>query len=76
MGLSKNEELKKEKIDIVINVESGHCYPSFKVFGPSPLIDRNSFQKLKRFSLRAACSHIRTSDLLMNGLESKTSLEA
>jgi len=30
--LSKIEELKKEQIDIVINVESGHCYSNFKKF--------------------------------------------
>jgi len=30
--LSKIKELEEEKLDIVINVESGHCYPSFKKF--------------------------------------------
>jgi len=30
--LSKIEELVKEEIDIVINVESGHCYSNFKKF--------------------------------------------
>jgi SAM-dependent methyltransferase len=30
--LSKIEELIKEEIDIVINVESGHCYSNFKKF--------------------------------------------
>jgi len=32
MKLSKIKELQTEKIDIVINVESGHCYPDFKRF--------------------------------------------
>jgi len=30
--LSKVKELENEKVDIVINVESGHCYSDFKKF--------------------------------------------
>jgi len=30
--LSKIKELDDEQLDIVINVESGHCYPNFKKF--------------------------------------------
>jgi len=30
--LSKIKELEEEQLDIVINVESGHCYPNFKKF--------------------------------------------
>lgn len=30
--LSKVKELQNETIDIIINVESGHCYPDFKKF--------------------------------------------